>query len=73
MSPTNDRKIYRVSRFAEKHSDAFTEPALRWMLFHRQSNGLANSGAVIQNGRAILIDETKFFAWLESRTVRGAA
>lgn len=60
------RKILTVSQFAER-CPAFTESALRWVIFNRHKNGLAESGAILRNGRRILIDADKFFAWLETR------
>ena len=45
---------------------ALTEGGIRWDLFHRQTNGLAASGAVIQHGRKILIDPELYIAWIAS-------
>lgn len=53
-------------QFCEKHP-AFTVPGLDWMFFHRESNGLRESGAVIKLGRRVLIDENRFFAWLDTQ------
>ncbi len=50
-------------QFIEKHS-AFTKGGLDAQLFNRKKNGL--DSAIIQNGRRILINEEKFFQWLES-------
>lgn len=41
-----------------------TEAALRWLLFHRATNGL--NVAVIRLGRKILIDEEKYDEWENS-------
>jgi hypothetical protein len=42
-----------------------TESSLRWILFHRTTNGLAASGAIKKLGpRRILIDADRFVAWL---------
>ncbi|MCF7970554.1 MAG: hypothetical protein K9L22_05240 [Methylococcaceae bacterium] len=40
--------------------------AIRWQIFNSSSNGLKESGAIIRNGRRILIDVDKYFAWQES-------
>jgi len=53
-------------QFLEKHQ-AFTKGGLDFQLFHRKKNGLVPSGAVLQNGRRILIDEEKYFAWLKAQ------
>lgn len=47
---------------------ALTEAAIRWQLFHRESNGLTKSGAVITVGRRVLIDLPKFIDWLRSQS-----
>ena len=61
----NDPQFLTVEKFAEKYSAAFTEASLRWLLFNRETNGLAS--AVVQLGRKLLIDEAAFVAWLRSR------
>lgn len=70
------RKLYTVRQFAEANP-AFSEASLRWLIFnsepkklkncHLESNGLAESGAILRNGRRILIDPERFDAWLRSR------
>jgi hypothetical protein len=49
-----------VKRFAATYP-SYTEGSLRWLLFHRQENGL--DAAVIRRGRRLLIDVPKFFEW----------
>lgn len=46
---------------------ALTEAAIRWQLFNRHTNGLSESGAVINVGRRVFIDLTIFIEWLKSR------
>ena len=55
-----------VNQFKEKHP-AFTTGGLRSLIFNEHTNGLAKSGAIVRIGRKILIDETKFFGWVESQ------
>jgi len=55
-----------VQQFTAKHT-AFTLGGLRSLIFNEHQNGLAKSGAVVRIGRKVLIDETKFFAWVESQ------
>ena len=33
-------------------------------IFYADSNGINKVGAVLRNGRRVLIDEDKFFKWL---------
>ena len=55
-----------VKQFCERHQ-AFSYGGIRHNIFHENSNGLKESGAIIRNGRRILINEEKFFSWLETR------
>ena len=57
----DNAQFYTVEQFALKYP-AFTESSLRWLLFNRESNGLA--AAVVQLGRRVLIDEAAFVSWL---------
>jgi len=56
--------LLTVNQFSEKHP-AFPHGGLRHRIFHAETNGLKASGALIRNGRRILIDEEKFFDWLK--------
>lgn len=55
-----------VKQHASKHP-AFTEGAVRMYIFNENQNGLAAAGAIVRIGRKVLIDEEKFFAWIESQ------
>lgn len=55
-----------VKQFPERHP-AFPEGGLRHRIFHAENNGLAEFGAIVRNGRRVLIDEEKFFEWLRER------
>ena len=69
------RRIYTVSNFSKRNS-AWTESSLRWLIYCSKerhgaksltpANGLAN--AIIRKQGRVLIDELKFFDWLESAT-----
>ncbi len=52
-----------VNQFCEKYP-AFTHGGLRDRIFHAETNGLKKMGAILRNGRRVLIDEEKFFDWL---------
>ena len=52
-----------VKQFCNKYP-AFTEGGLRDRIFYADSNGLKKFGAILRNGRRVLIDEEKFFQWL---------
>jgi hypothetical protein len=55
-----------VSQHIAKHP-GFTVGGLRSLIFNENSNGLAKSGAIVRIGRKVLIDESKFFAWVAAQ------
>ena len=55
-----------IKQFCQRHP-AFTEGGIRHNVFHSKTNGLAKSGAIVRNGRRVLINEGKFFIWLENQ------
>jgi hypothetical protein len=59
------RTLLTVRQFAEKHP-AFTIGGLRWQIFHEKQNGLAASGAILRVGNKVLVDEARFFAWVDA-------
>ncbi|POZ51170.1 hypothetical protein [Methylovulum psychrotolerans] len=53
-----------VNQFCEKHK-AFKIGGVRSQIFNQETNGLKKSGAIVRNGRRVLINEPKYFTWLE--------
>ena len=62
--------LVTTKQFLNRH-ECFTMAWLRAALFNRETNGLA--AAIVPCGRKILIDEAKFFAWLEAQQSNGNA
>lgn len=70
------RTYLTVGLFSERNQ-AFTESALRNLIFKADSrkstlgvingNGLIESRAIVRLGRKVLINEEKFFEWLEAQ------
>jgi hypothetical protein len=60
--PAAARRLMTVRQFCAAHP-AFTEGSLRWLLFNRETNGLAT--ALVTKGRRLWIDVDAFFAWLD--------
>jgi len=54
-----------VRQFCQENK-AFKEGGIRSQIFNEHKNGLAESGAIIRNGRKVLIVDEKYFAWVES-------
>jgi len=57
-----------IKQFCQKYP-AFTEGGIRDRIFYANSNGLKKFGAILRNGRRVLIDEEKFFQWLKENQV----
>ncbi len=69
LSNEQQAAVYRyltVNQFCEKHK-AFKIGGVRSQLFNADRNGLKESGAIIRDGRKILINEQKWFQRLESQ------
>ncbi len=45
---------------------ALTIGGVRAWIFNEKTNGLAESGAIIRIGKKPMINEEKFFAWIEA-------
>jgi hypothetical protein len=65
-TPSPTRTLYTVKQFAGRHP-FLTESALRFQIFNRMSNGLEPSGALVCLGRKRLIDEERYFGWIDSQ------
>ena len=59
--------LLNVRQFATKHP-AFTESGLRHLIFWERQNGL--HVCIRRIGRRVLIDEEKFFEWVEQQNNR---
>ena len=60
------RNLHTVSQFARKTN--FTEPQLRWWIFHAETNGLEHFGALVRIGsRRVYIDPLGFDAWVRNQ------
>jgi hypothetical protein len=63
----NNMQLFTVKQFAERWP-YLTYGGLRYKIFNQYDNGLFASGAIIKDGKKVLIDEDKFFAWLKLRS-----
>jgi hypothetical protein len=75
--PPPARLLFSVKDFSARNP-ALPVTTLRDMIFKAEprprangetipGNGLIETGAVIRCGRKVLIDETRFFAWLDAK------
>ncbi len=60
------RKLKTIKQFS-RDNPAFTEASIRWQVFNENSNGLTEAGAIVRMGRRVLIDEGRWFDWLDSQ------
>ena len=61
--PPPSRTFLTVTQLAQQQP-GLSVGGIRWDLFNRATNGLAESGAVIQRGRKLLIDAELYLKWL---------
>lgn len=74
------RVLLTVGQFSDRHP-AFSRSALRNLIFKAEEregangiipgNGLIEVGAIIRVGRKILLDEGRFFEWVDLKNLRG--
>ena len=57
-----------VKTLASKHPGVIREGGLRWEIFNKETNGLAESRAIIKHVGKILIDADRYFDWLSTPT-----
>ena len=79
FEPHQRQPYCTVAQFSVQNP-AFTEPALRNLIFKADSrestlgiipgNSLIESGAIVRLGRKVLIHEERFFAWVEFQGAR---
>ena len=60
------RTLLTVRQFHEKHP-AFPVGGLRWQIFHAATNGMEKAGVVLRAGRKVLLDEDRYFEWLDQK------
>lgn len=78
MNPSQARTLSTVRQFSEKHP-AFSQGAIRNLIFLAEDrktskgtipgNGL--SVALVRIGRKVLIDEARFFEWIDQQQKGG--
>jgi hypothetical protein len=56
--------LYTVADFVQRHG-FLTEGSLRFQIFNSNNNGLAETGAIVRVGRKVLLNEPKYFGWME--------
>ena len=62
-SEVNIRRLIPVPKFNDYHPDP-TPAALRWMIFTNKNDF---NQCIVRRGRRVLIDESKYFKWLDEQ------
>ena len=60
--------IKALEAFVKKNPELVTEPRLRWWIFHRKTNGLEESGAVIKRAGRWYVVVPRLKSWLLAGT-----
>jgi hypothetical protein len=71
-TPAQPRTLLTVNQFADKHP-AFSVGGLRWQIFNSAINGLDVSYSIVRLGKRVLIDEEKYFQWIDGQQERRSA
>lgn len=61
--------LLTVNGFVEKH-DFIKIGGLRHLIHCKEKNGLHEAGAILKIGKKVLIDEEKFFNWIQKQNER---
>jgi len=64
LSTPPSRLIFTFKQFVTRHP-CVKKGGLRFQIFQAKKNGLEESGALLRIGRKILIDEPKYFGWID--------
>jgi len=66
------KQLLTINQLIQKHP-CFTLCGMRYYIFNEKINGLEASGAILRLGRKILIDEERFFLWIENQNAQKAS
>ena len=66
---TTQRTLSTIKQFSGKYP-AFSEGSLRYLVFNARQNGI--DSAVLRVGKKLLIDEERFFVWLDALNEKSA-
>lgn len=71
------RRLFTLPAFAERHASFLTLPAITNQVFKAKprnstrgvipGNGLEEVGAIVRLAGRVLIDEARYFAWVDSQ------
>jgi hypothetical protein len=64
--------IQALKHFCETHEHVANENQMRWWIFHRQSNGIESSGAIVKKGGRWFVNVPKFREWILAGDRRAA-
>lgn len=56
--------VSTLQHFCKDHPNVATENQMRWWIFHRDSNGIESSGAVVKKGGRWYVNIPKLREWI---------
>jgi hypothetical protein len=75
------RRLFTLPKFAERHSNFLTLAAITNQVFKAKprlstkgeipGNGMEEAGAIVRINGRVLIDEDRYFSWVDSLQARG--
>ncbi len=75
------RRLFTLPSFAERHASFLTLPAITNQVFKAKTrkstkgdipgNGLEEAGAIVRIAGRVLIDEERYFAWIDAQQEGG--
>lgn len=70
MTTSIAKRLVSVKKIPELYPGAFSEAAIRWLIFNEKQNGI--SKCLRRLGRKLLIDLDEFEAWIDQHGQGGA-
>ena len=58
--------LYTIAQFSERHP-FISQGGLRFQIFNSKDNDLEQLGALVRLGKRVLINEPKYFEWIDSQ------
>lgn len=65
MTTSLAKRLVPVKKIPELYPGAFSEAAIRWLIFNEKENGF--SCCVRRIGKKVLLDLDQFESWIDSR------
>ncbi len=61
---SQERLLFTVPQFVLRH-EFISDKGMQLLILNSKNNGLERIGAILRVGGKVMIDEKKYFAWVE--------